>query len=675
MSGEIAPIPTGQSTFGERYQVLTSSPLPEFTTPGGDAFKAVDKERKSVEVYAIVHHPTVPLRNELYKSLQSRPIGNLICPVDRGLLNLDVQGQKQRLVTIFNRPTGGALFGVDGSLNPRVNANMLRKTVVLCALKALAALHKRGMVHRCVSPMNMYFTSPDSDDVTLGECYSSPAGYMQPFANEALEVAFSDKMARGIGDTPCDFYQLGAALQCLYFGEALWKNRERSSLAMARVNQGSFWALSGGREVSGAIGTLIRGLMADELDERWTAEEVLDWFEGVAKTKRTSMISWSMSRPTTFQGVAYVDRRLLADAFGKDPREAASFLKAIDFPSWVQMSFRDEILTEKLESILNVKPSEGFGGLRADDYKMVARVCKFLHPIGPIHYKGLSLNLSGIPPLVADAFSRDDRETLTTILEIFDNKFLAALTDIIGDRDSKFGSEAAGLRKGMEHGPSKQLGRGMERVLYELNPILPCVSSRFDRVWIGSIKQMMRALDRLAQSGGGKNILLDRHVAAFCATHGEGMERDFNNLAVAKSNPAKFNTLSVELFGNLQRQLKLEALPHLAEKLVDGLTPAVRDIKNRKRREIVQTALDKLKKSGDITKIMTDVNMAQVQALDAREFSQARHLVSKLEKERVKLSRKVLPTDPEAKRRGFRGARIIAFLAFTLISFLTFYQG
>lgn len=675
MSGETAPVPSGQSAFGERYEIITASPLPEFSTPGGNAYKAVDKERKSTDIYAIVHHPTVPLRNDLYKNLQSRPIGNLVCPLDRGLLTLDLDSKKQRLVTIFNRPTGGALFGPDGSLNPRVNANVLRQSVVLSSLKALAALHKRGINHRCVSPQKMYFLTPESEEVVLGECYSTPAGYMQPFSSEAIEVAFADKMARGLGEPQCDFYQLGAALQCLYFGEALWKGRDRTSLAMARINQGSFWALSGGRDIAGAIGTLIRGLMADELDERWGAEEVLDWFEGVGKSKRTSMTSWAMNRPTNFQGVAYVDRRLLSDAFARDPREAATFLKSLDFPSWIQMSFRDEILTEKMESVLNVRPSEGFGGLRADDYKMVSRVCMFLYPGGPIHYKGMSLSLTGIPALVADAFSRDDRETLTTILEIFDQKFLAALTEIIGDKNSNFGSQAAVIRKAMEHGPSKQLGRGMERVLYELNPILPCISSRFDRVWIGSVKQMMRALERLSHAGGGKNILLDRHVAAFCAAHGDGLERDFNNLAVAQSNPAKFNTLAVELFGNLQRRLKLEALPHLTEKLVDGLTPAVRNIKNKKRRETVQTALDKLKKSGDITKVMTDVNMAQVQALDSREFSQACNMVNKLEKERVKYSRKILPTDPEAKKKGFRGARIVAFAAFALVSFLTFYKG
>ena len=673
MSGDITPVPVGQSSFGDRYEVKIASPLPEFDTPGGSAFEAVDREKKSSDIYAFVHKPTVPLRNDLYKQLQSHPIGNLVCPVNRGLMTLEAQGIKQRLVTIFNRPTGGALFDPKGGLHPRVNAQILRQSVVLSLLKALTAMHKRGMVHRGISAAKVHFVSPDSNEVVIGECYTTPVGYMQPFANEALEIAFADKTARGGGGHATDFYQLGATLQSLFFGEILYKGRTRSTLCMARVNQGSYWALSGGRDIPGAMGTLIRGLMADELDERWGAEEVLDWFEGIGKSKRTSMSTWSMSRPTSFMGVAFVDRRLLADAFGREPREAAEFLKSVDFPSWLQISFRDEILTEKLENTLNVRPSEGFGGIRADDYQMVARVCMFLHPTGPIYYKGLALVPSGIPGLVAEAFERDDKDVLGLILEIFDQKFMSALTEIVGDKSPTFGTDITEIKKSFEHGPSKQLGRGMERVLYELNPILPCASMRFDRVWIGSIKQMMRALDRLSGAGGGKNILLDRHVAAFCATHGEGLEREFNNLAVAQSNPAKFNIMAVELFGNLQRRLHLEVLPHLAEKLVDGLAPAVKGLKNKKRREFVQAALDKLKKGGDITKVMVEVNMAQVQALDDREFSQACALVAKLEKERQMLAIKVLPSHVPALKKGFLGARYVSFFTFLLISFLTFF--
>ena len=674
MSGENAPVPDSQSTFGDRYVVNTAQPIPEFSTRGGEAFAVNDQEKSGGDCYAVVHHPAVPVRNEVYKSLCGKPVSNLICPIERGLMNLTLDGRKvQRLVTIFGRPTGGALMGTDGKLNPRVNANRLRQNVALSILKAITALHKRGFTHRSIMPTNIYFSTPTSDDVVLGECYTMPPGYMQPFGMETLDLALADPTARGVGDVASDYFQMGATLQALYFGEMVWRGRDRDSMLMARVNQGSFWALGGGREIPGALGSLIRGLTADESEERWGAEDVLDWFEGVGKPKRTTMRAWSMNRPTTFKGVAVVDRRLLANAFARDPAEAASFLKSVDFPSWVQMSFRDEVLSERLESLLNVKPDSGFGGMRADDYKMVARVCMFLHPTGPVHYKNTSLFLDGIPSLVAEAFSRDDRETLSAVVEMLDGKFLQTISEICEIRGVQFGKQIADLRKIIAHATSKQLGKGMERVLYELNPILPCVSMRFSNVWIGSIIQLMRALERIASTSNARNVLLDRHLAAFCATHGVDLEREFNNLAAAQHNPAKFNSLSLNFFGLLQQRCKMETLPNLTAKLVDGLAPAVKGLKNKKRRETVQVALDKSKKGGDIGKLCTEVNMIKVQAEDAREFAQARTLVSRLERERKKLIRKVLPNDPEAIAAGLKGVRVVAFMGLVLVSFLTFY--
>lgn len=673
MSGENAPVPDSQSAFGERYDVITASPLPEFSTRGGNAYAAKDKGKSGGDIYALVHHPSVPLRNELFKSLRGKPVGNLICPLDRGLINLSIDGRKvQRLVTIFGRPTGGALMGQDGQLNPRVNANRLRQNVALSLLKAITSLHKRGFTHRSIMPTNIYFSTPNSDDVVVGECYSAPPGYMQPFAMESLDMALADGTARGVGDASSDYYQMGAAMEALYFGEQVWTGRDRDSMLMARVNQGSYWALGGGREIPGALGSLIRGLVADEVDERWGAEEVLDWFEGVGKPKRTTMRAWSMNRPTNFKGVAVVDRRLLAHAFARDPAEAASFLKSIDFPSWVQMSFRDEILSDRLESLLNVQPGSGFGGMRSDDYRMVSRVCMFLHPTGPIHFKGHSFFLDGIPAMIAEAFSRDDREKLSAVVELMEGKFLQTLADIAENQGVKLGPQMALLRKVTQYAGSKQLGKGMERVLYEMNPVLPCVSQRFGNVWIGSIIQMMRALERLAGIGNMRNILLDRHLAAFCATHGVDLEREFNNLATAQSNPAKFNSLSLNFFGLLQQRCKMEALPNLTSKLVDGLAPAVKGLKNKKRREQVQAALEKSQKGGDIAKLVSEVNMVKMQAEDAREFAQAKTLVSRLERERKKLLKKVLPNDPEARKTGLRGSRMVAFLGFVIVAVLTF---
>lgn len=674
MSAESAPPPKGESRFEERYSLDIAQRLPDFDTPGGNAYLLTDKEAPGRPLYGLVHHQTVPIRNEMYARLAKSPIPNLICPFDRGLMNLSLDGKVvQRLVTAFDRPTGGALIGKDGKVLPRVKAANIRQHVVLSALKALAALHKRGFNHRNMSVSGVFYASEDSEEIYLSECYSTPPGYRSPVAIEPLETAFCDSVARGNGVPASDFYQLGVILQSLYFGKDLTRERNRDSLLIARVNQGSYWALSGGQDVSGSLGVLVKGLMADEAEERWGAEDILNWYEGMAAQKRTSMRAWSMNRPTTFKGIAYVDRRLLADAFAKDTRDAAAFLRKIDFAAWVQLSMRDEILTERLDSAIGVSPGGAYGSANPSaDTRMVARVCMFLHPTGPLRYKGLSISLDAIGECLADAYASDNRDRITALVEILDYNFLAGMVDIVGDKNPAYPKALAKASGLLEFVGSKQLGKGMERVLYTANPVLPCISQRFEHIWVGSLKQILGALDRLAEKGGARNILSDRHIASFIAAHGKSLDRELNKLAAAQNDPARFAVLSADFFALLQRMTKIPSLPHLTERMIDGLTPAVRSLRNKKRREKVAASLEKLKKGGDLTQVASDVNLLSISMQDAREFAQAKTTIFKLEREKTRLLKKVLPSDPEALRLGYRSARIVAGLVFVGVLFVTF---
>lgn len=659
----------GRTAFSDRYKVETDKPLPEFDTPGGMAYSVKDSDQPGRSLYCIVQEPTVAVRNEVYKSLRGSPLPNLICPVDRGLAQITVGAGRQRLVTVFQRPTGGVLLDANGKLNNRVNSTRLRQSIVLSLLKALAGLHKRGITHRFIQPSRIFFTAPDSDEVLLGECVTMPPGFRQPMALEPLEGAFATETGRGGGGASTDYFQLGATLMCLYFGQPLWTGRQRDSFLMARVNQGSYWAMSGGRDVPGALGSLVKGLMADAFEERWGAQEILDWYEGLQKPKRTSLKAWTMSRPTNFKGVAYVDRRLLADAFGQDPVEAAHFLRSLDFPVWAQTALRDEVLTERTESMLGVRPAEGaYSTSRADDNRMVTRVCLFLHPVGPIRYRGLSFFIDGLPAMLADAFARDDRDVISAISEILDGKFLSSLAEVVGDRNPMLIKHANDMKRMFDFIRSKNLGRGMERVLYEMNPALPCLSQRFERFWVASNKQFTKTMEILGADVKVMTVLLDRHVAAFCAAHGQDLDSVFYKLASSQNDRGRFAVMTADFFGQLQQSLKLGPLPRLTEAVVDGLAPAVKGLKDRARREKVQSLLDKAKKGGDISRLVSEINLERIQLEDERQFGVARTTIMRLDRERGRLMRKVTPQDPEALQKGYRAARLVAFATFLLVS-------
>ncbi|WP_374763721.1 hypothetical protein [Yunchengibacter salinarum] len=664
MSDESAPAPKGQSAFGKRFEVDTSKPLPAFDTPGGRAYAVTDAENRERALYALVHNPRIAMRNDLFKPLSDRPVAGLVCPQARGLVNLNLDKGIQRLVTVFERPMGGALMDQDGKPHPRMNGAFLRKTVVPSVLKAIASLHKRKIYHRSIHPQRIFLQSDDSDDVVLGECYSAAPGYRHPIALEALELAFADEEARGEGTMESDFYQFGAALKCLYAGQPLWQGRQKQNVLMSRVNQGSFYSLGSGRDVPGAMGNLIKGLMADEPEERWRAEDVLDWFEGLSTSRKASLTNWSMNRPTNFRDTSFVDRRLLADAFGQDPKRAAKFLRTIGFSSWVQTTMRDEILTERMEGSLSVQPADGVTEVqgRAEDYRMVARVCMFLHPGGPIRYKGVSIYLDALPTALNAAFANNDRDRVSIIGEIMDSRFLSTMMEVIRGRDSRFSTQATQLRRVEAWVKNQELGRGMERVMYELSPMLPCMSGKLENVWVASLKQMMRAFDRMAERGAGKNLLLDRHIAAFMAAHGDGLDREFNKIAAAKNDPSRFSIQATQFLGDMQSRLGIEELPNLTEKMVEGLGPFVRNLKNKQRREEVSQALEKVKSEGNIARLTSALNLSKIQAEDTREFSSIQHSVWKMEQEKTKLSQPSKPDDPDALEKGYRYSRTAAFL-------------
>ena len=670
MAGETAPVPSVQSAFGERFKVSLSSPLAEFDTPGGQAYSVVDSSKPDIPLYALVQNPEIPIRNNAYIALTGGKISNVICPVERGLMTLPMDIKTERLVTIFERPTGGPLFGPDGR-HPRLDAKFMRTSLPLSLVKALASLHKKGINHRRIRPDNMFFSSKESNEIYLGECCSCPAGYLQPDNFDPLDVVFADPISRGEASSAADFYQMGAAIITLYLNNSMEPPKDKNTALITRVNQSSYSVLSGGQDVPGSMGVLLRGLLLDDPQDRWKTEDVLSWFESSFKERRIGMTSWSMSRPTNYKGVSYVDKRLLAQALAEDPNPAAAFIRSLDFVTWVQVSMADDVISEKVGKLLNVSAADtGMG--HEENFKLVARFCLFLHPTGPIRYKNISVYPDAIPASVASAFEGDDRDKVRVFSELFEHRFLSTLVDIMSGKLPDEGRLLNSYIKCGVASKSTSIGMGMERVLYDLNPTLPCRSLKFDRNWVGSIKHVLLALDRLASKASIKSVLQDRHIAAFMVSRDSSLDKAFTKLDVAKNDMPRFNALTTELVGKLQRELKIVDLPHLTSKLVDGLMTVVKALKNRNNRDKLLTMLEKLKKSGDIGKLSKMIDVPKVQAQDSRDFTRARYDLLKMNKERDQLLKPVKITDYEVLQKGYNGSRNISLLSVigTIILFL-----
>ena len=108
---------------------------------------------------------------------------------------------------------------------------------------------------------------------------------------------------------------------------------------------------------------------------------------------------------------------------------------------------------------------------------MVARVCIALDPPAPLRYRGQFLMLDGFGGALAEASVKGDgvqalAQAITAQLPMF-------WVNMQAESKAEFVPliQSFEMMRGFLEKPAP--GFGIERVLYELNPAMPCVSARY----------------------------------------------------------------------------------------------------------------------------------------------------------------------------------------------------
>jgi len=653
------PGPVSPATIAGRYRIERERPLPVFDTAGAMAYAVSDLRDSDTGLYALVHDPGIPCRQDLIDILLQSPATNTLNPVAQEVL-VPWDGHPERLVTVMELPQGPSL--ADARAGLPINGHRLRKHVVPALLKALSALHERQICHRAIRPGNVYFTNNALEEVVLGDCISAPPGADQPSACEPLERAPADRFARGSGEAEDEMFALGATLLACHIGLDLAGEQDEDRLQATRVARGSFWALSRGTEIPGIVGSLLRGLLNDDPQERWTKSEVSAWLDSAAPSRRSVNTLWTFARPVTFRRESYSDRRLLARDMARHPLEAARFVRNLDIANWMSNMITTELFSERQERLLAVQPYQDLSNSRYGDHAMVARVCAHIDPRGPVRFRRLSVCLDGIGPALAEAYRAGDEKQLDEFRELFSESVLPAVLEITGDRNRIVQRVIYPLSEASKLVRMQGSSAGLTRALYDLNPGLPCLSEQVRTQWIDRPDRLLQALDYRATQATELSSLLDAHVLAFFSSRVQQAHRYVDRLEASRSDRVRLMSAAVDFFAFLQSSLSVSKLPNLAEQLANGLRPLVKDMQSKTRRELTLRTLDRLSGKGDVTLLADNLKLARLIQQDRQGFEQAREQLRQLSRRRAALARPVRTSDPVARGPGLRLAAGIGWL-------------
>lgn len=634
--------------LADRYRILPESPLPELGTVGAKAYVVRDLKNPNDMLFARMCEPSTFPRVEVMVQLKNLRDAFALIPEDWGPVWWPPIG-KQSFAIVFRRPETGPLMPSMKSKIQKLDGDTVIKSLLTPALKTLTLFERRKITHRAIRPDNIFATGIDGKVLILGDCVSVPPSFGQPTIFETIEKSMTPAAGRGKGTVMDDIYALGATMLFLAIGHCPVIDKSERDLLKAKIDQGSFIALLNGETLPGGLREPIRGMLNDDVFDRWTLDDIIQWTNGTLRRSARAVRDFKTDRPFKFRDREFRNTRLLAASFGANWEDAAEAMKTKLFDNWIQRGIQDAALVENVSEAV-----ESAGGSEADTAKLVTRVCTWFDPDAPIRYKGFISMPDGMGHSYAMAVEEKDKITIGLLTEMiqkktaidwFEQKLESGRADLT--IESKLFTR---LQQFLRHaGP----GYGMERVLYELNQFLPCRSPMLSSAYVYSLRDLLPALDAIVAQKGSLPALVDRHVAAFIASRiGGGVETQLSALEHTAGASANAKIGMTGLLAKVQYEYQDQLVPNLTAWLADDLAGAVDRFQSRSMRKRIAEKLDEVATSGNLVALyqaLANKNALKKdergQGLAKREYNDATREIKRLESAEFQQA---------AKRTGWR---------------------
>jgi hypothetical protein len=612
-------------TLAAAYAIDMSQPISagDAAEPGlgGIAYPATARQSGRADLMALVVPKGQPPRAAILATLGGANLLGVMMPIDHGRITLP--GGQIGYAVITEAPPGPG-FRLPAA--PMAEADLLDQ-VLKPAAAALAKLHARGVTHRNIRPGNLFLSGGERPGVVLGPAWTTPPASLQPPAYDPPYSAMCLPGGRGEGSPADDVYALGATLLALAVGRELLPGLDATAVVSRKLALGSFAALLEDDRLSSVVGDLVRGMLADDPDHRPSATLLTD--PVAARGRRIS------SRPKRRAGselqvgtLSVPDARTLAHAMATQPGPAMQLLQSGAIDVWLRRDVGDAAVAQKIEEV--VRTRRLFGAFQAGrpDPHLLAGAIAVLDPLTPLCWDGIAWWPDATGPAMATAAKADaDR-----IAAAVDQDAIAAWAMLRTDR-----VDAAALTTLYRQArillvtPGPAFGR--PRMLYMLNPLLPCAAPALAPACVCHLADVLPALEGMAAIPEQRRSLpLDAELSAFLAARadqtGGGAITQLLERPPKDSNPPLFQ---LRVLAAVQSRLRAPALPGIAGWLNEHTAPLLEDRRNNAARAALAERVKSLAEAGQLGPMLAALEDPAAQQADDHGASNAQARIRALD--------------------------------------------
>ncbi len=637
----------------ERFEIDYSQPLPWLDCNGAKAYRVIDRIDTKRGLFALLCSNKTCPRSTILPYIKSLECRSLMKLVEFGIVTW-LPEKSRNLALIYKIPYGKVFEGGKTTLDIR-NSEKFKSTLI-SLLSAIEALKNYNITHRAIRADNLYYADADKTEIMIGDCCASFPGFHQPSAYETIENMLSIPEGRGNGNEKNDIYAIGAVMMALYLGHELGSDLSTPELLRIKLKKGSYQALLADDHIPNQISPILRNLLNDNTENRLNYLQAYNLLDGKSGSYNSSSLGDRPKRTISFNGEKFYNARDFAIAISTTPEDAYELVKSGKLLDWIKNGLENEKLAGKIEKLLAAFP-EGTTSLDI----IISKICILLAPDLPVKLNNLCLFPDGTPKAIFYAL-RNNMET-----KIFHELFSGELIKLWYQEQEHMRSpaNAAEFRIYINR---QDIGYGLERIMYDFDDDIPCVSPLLGDEFVNSPTRILRALDNTYARQIVKSMPYDRNIIAYLRCKmGKKIDGILTDLATNKDYLQASAIL--RLYTSMQNKFGPAQLPHLSQWLASSSVAIIKSYHNLKYQKFLERELLKINKNGKLHELCDILEDEEARNKDKANYTKAVSDINFLLAEKNKIINNSSKLDDDARNTAIRFTSILAIMVM-LASFL-----
>lgn len=461
---------------------------------------------------------------------------------------------------------------------------------------------------------------------------------------------------RGNGSDKNDIYAIGVSGLSILLGKELLNDLTTPEILRLKLKKGTYYTLAHDEKVPNQFTPLLKGLLADTPELRWNYIQSYNFLEGKANSFSTHLNAEKSKRSLTINNEKCYTAQEVAYNLYSYPDEAYELIKSGKVLEWVKNGLENDKIGTDIEKLIKQSSETESHDL------LIAKICILIDHNAPIHVKDISVFPDGAPKAIFYCLKK--QIDISSFYDLFSTDLIRMW--YLEQENLRSPSNAAEFKIYISR---NDIGYGIDRIMYDFDDDLPCVSPLIGDEFVNSAPRILRALDRNYPNIKGQVLPYDKNIIAYLRCK---MGKKIDGILIDLNSSKEDIQVSaiIRLYTDMQNKYGPIQLVNLGKWLSGISKPVIKSYHNIKLQKAIERELLKVSKDGKLMEICKVLENAEARQKDKEQFNLVEKEIHQLLAEKNKIINSGYKLDEEAQDLAVRFASILSVL--TMITSFVF---